>query len=217
MRKTVAFSAALAVAAILHAAASPASVQAPPAQAGAPRRAPPFYLELLAGPTLGLDRALRGGAAALGAGFAPPRLGGLGLGARAEAAYDASLRAFVGRAELLLALGPGLALGLGGELPLGELSLREPRSGCGIRLEPAALPSRFSLEALVAELKPRAAGRPRAGLSAELAWSAYRALGVEPEGEGALPSLAGLLSAESGFAAGLSCALRLRLAWGPAF
>ena len=183
----------------------------------APVQAPPYYLEFLAGPTLGLDRVLRGGSAALGAGFAPPCLGGLGLGARAEAAYDAGLRAFIGRAELLLALGPGLALGLGAELPLGELSLREPRSGCGIRLEPAALPSRFSLEALVAEGKARGGGKPRAGLSAELAWSAYRALGVEPEGEGALPSLAEALSAESGFAAGLSCALRLRLAWGTAF
>ncbi len=174
-----------------------------------------FQAEILAGPVVGLERALRGGRFALGMGYAPR---GLGLGARAGIDYDASFGAWIGQAELRLLFGPDLALGLGAELPFGDLLLLEPRSGARLALGPAAIPMRFSLETTAIELKPapsRAKGgqEPRFFLAGELSWSAYRLLGATDGAGGPAPPLAGLLAPESGFAAGLRLGLCLRLAW----
>jgi len=193
-----------------------------PGKAGASPLAQALSLELAAGPLIGLDRALRGGALALELGLAPAALletgGGehLALGGRAELSYDRSLESWQADYALCLALGSGLSLELGGELPISQASVGAA-PGSRVALAPLAFPSRFVAAATVAEFtRGRAAGeakgrffeRPRVILEARLGWAAYEARGL---GGGADDAE---LSGAAGFSAGLVGGLFVALRWG---
>jgi hypothetical protein len=180
-------------------------------------------LGIAAGPLLGLDRALRGGALSLDAGLSPAALfkdesgDRLVLGGRAELSYDSCLEAWQADCALYLALGPDLRLELGGLVPLSPASIEGSPGRERIGLGPRLFPSSFVAAATIAELAPArpAAGkgarffeRPRVVLEARLGWTAYEARGLE--GEEADPALTG----EAGFAAGLVAGLFVALRWG---
>jgi hypothetical protein len=184
-------------------------------------------LELAAGPLIGLDRALRGGALALGLGLAPAALleeregEHLALGGRAELSYDRSLESWQADYALCLALGRSLSLELGGELPISQASLDAgggvsggSAKGARLALAPLAFPSRFVAAATIVELararaeEGRFPERPRLVLEARLGWTAYEARGREGEAED--PELSGA----AGFSAGLVAGLFLALRWG---
>jgi hypothetical protein len=194
-----------------------------PGGAGASPLTQALSLELAAGPLIGLDRALRGGALALELGFAPAALlekgegDHLSLGGRAELSYDQSLESWQADYALCLALGSELCLELGGELPISQASVGTASGGSRLGLAPLAFPSRFVAAATIAELararapgeeEGRFFGRPRVILQARLGWTAYEARGLE--GEGGDPELSGA----AGFSAGLVAGLFIALRWG---
>lgn len=186
--------------------ARPAFAEPPagPAAAGL-RKEPPLLLAIFsAGPLLGLEAPLRGLSATAGlraawGGFAP----GLRLGLR----WDGALAAPIAEAQLLLALGPELALFAGADLPLATL---RPFEGDERALEAAELPSRVGLSARLLGLSRPERGEEGLDLEAELAFSRLR---PKPgAGEGA--DLAAYLAGPGGFSLGLTAALRLRLSLG---
>ncbi|HET7839188.1 MAG TPA: hypothetical protein VFL04_05470 [Rectinemataceae bacterium] len=165
----------------------------------------PLGFELRAGPWLGLDRPLRGGSLAAGASLG---LGGVVPGLRARMDYDSSLGSLIAGAELSLGFGNEIALVLGGELPLGALSLET--DGARIALTPRSWPNRFGIAAVLAEIAPRRAGRPGLCLETELSWSAYGYADDAQPGLG--PEAA---SGVAGFSAGFRAFLGLVLSWKP--
>ncbi len=167
--------------------------------------ASPFGFELKGGGCLGLDRALRGvgisATLSLGSGKLVP-------GIRARLDYDASLGPLIAGAELSVAVGDEVALLVGGELPLSDLSLET--QGSRIALSPRPWPNRFGISALLAKLAPGAAGRPACRLETEFSWSAY---GIEAGSPGeALPAA---VTGVAGFAAGFRAFIFLALSWRP--
>jgi hypothetical protein len=167
---------------------------------GAGAKRPGLFLELSAGPLLGLDRPIRGGAGDLAVGLAcPPFEGGL----RAGAAYDASLDQGLLRFDMLIGLGSGLRAIVGALLPLGSLSLSAASnaSGAPVGIERADWPDRFGIGATLAELPWRPFG---AGLSidSELIFTEYRA------------SSPTAVTGAAAFAASVEAKLALRLRFG---
>jgi hypothetical protein len=184
------------------------------------------YLELSAGPILGIDLPLRGAALGLQAGLAA---GPFEAGLRASLAYDASmgpsaaaalLDASSLRIDLALGLGGGLRALVGGlvllgeaSLPLSSLSGPSLPAGAGagdgaprIAATAASWPNRFGLGATLARLPWKPLGAALS-LEAELAYAAYR---IDASSDPAAARLSGLAA----FAAGIEASLALRLRWG---
>ncbi|HRY54219.1 MAG TPA: hypothetical protein P5142_06305 [Spirochaetia bacterium] len=173
----------------------PAAAAPEPARPqGREGRASLFY-GLRAGPTLGMDRLLRGARAGAELGLAR---GGLSLALRAGASYDAELGCLFAEAGLSLGLGGELGLLVGAEIPLGSPELRS--GGSSYSLRPAPWPCLFALSVPIARIAPGGGRRPALAAEAELSYSAYR---VEP-GAGAAAGLAG-------FSTGFRALLGLKL------
>ena len=156
--------------------------------------------EVSAGPTLGLDRFLRGCLSEAGLGFSwAPFEADLRVGA----SYDAALGQGALDLDIALSLGKNLRAIIGCLFPLGPLAL-ETDSG-SVLLEASSWPNRFGLEATLAEISLGRAGlkaglkaEPKAEMKAELAAAfVYEDLRV-PDGAS---SAASRLSGARAFAA----------------
>lgn len=156
------------------------------------------FVELSAGPLIGIDRPLKGCSvgALLGLELEP-----FELGLRADAAYDFSLASGAMRLDTMIGLGSSLRATVGGLLPLGALSLPDPAGlGARVAVKAAPWPDRFGLGATIADLPWRAL-RARLGVDAELVYTAYRLETASP------------LSGAAAFAASVEARLALRLRW----
>jgi len=216
----IVLAAALAALAAAPAGAAPRGALAAPAATAAAAPAA-LLIEIEAGPTIGMDRLLRGGkiAASVGA-----EAGGIAAALRASLSFDASLGSFFVQAGLVLGLGGRTRLELGGQGSLGEPALSA--AGGSWALEPAPWPNAFALSMSLGG-GPGSTGTegrrgPRLEAAAELSYVAYRVAGAAPAaapgaaapgatapGAGALPETAGL----AGFSAGFRAFLGARLGW----
>ena len=165
-----------------------------------------FLTELSAGPSLGIDRPLKGcsGGILLGMTYHP-----FEAGIRTGAAYDAALDIGLLRFDLEIGLGSGLRLVVGGLLPLGELSLPGP-SGATIPVTAAAWPDRFGIASTLVAL-PCQAGRFCMKIDMELVYTDFRI--PSPVG-GSSTAAAQALSGAAAFAAGVEATVAIRLRWG---
>jgi hypothetical protein len=193
----------LALVIILASAAAP-GIALPQAAANtaAPRRLR-FLAELSASPLIGIDRPFKGGSGCILAGAA---LAPFEAGIRAGAAYDLSLGSGELRVDFELGLGSGLRAIVGALVPFGELRLPDPAGGeLGIPVAAAAWPNRFGFATTIVDLPWRILGF-RAGIDAELVYTAYRLGGSDAA---ASSSLAGAAA----FASAIEAAINLRLRW----
>ena len=165
-----------------------------------------FLAELSAGPSLGIDRPLKGcsGGILLGMAYHP-----FEAGIRAGAAYDAALDIGLLRFDLEIGLGSGLRLVVGGLLPLGELSLPGP-SGTAIPVTAAAWPDRFGIASTLVDL-PWHVGRFSSAIDVELVYTDYH---LSSPGGGPSTAAAQALSGAAAFAAGVEVTVAVRLRWG---
>ena len=164
-----------------------------------------FLAELTAGPSLGIDRPLKGcsGGVLLGMAYHP-----FEAGIRAGAAYDAALDIGLLRCDLEIGLGSGLRLVVGGLLPLGELSLPGP-SGTAIPVTVAAWPDRFGIASTLFDL-PWHVGKVSSAIDVELVHTNYH---LSSPGGGPSTAAAQALSGAAAFAAGVEATVALRLRW----
>jgi hypothetical protein len=171
------------------------------------------FVELSAGPLIGLDKPLRGAAADLLVGL---RISPFEAGLRAAGAYDSGLKVWDARFDIELGLGGGLRAIVGGLLLPGGPTLEDSSGNeAAARAAPRDWPNRFGIAVALAELIPgdRVAARGDAGgdarargpslsLDAELVYASYR---VEAENA---------LSGAAAFAAGVEARVMLVLRWG---
>jgi hypothetical protein len=187
--------------ALIAAALLSASVRlATAAQAEQPR--PRFSAELAAGPIVGLDTPLRGGAAGLLVALA---WGPVEAGLRASAAIDRTLDSASARLDLELGLGGGMRIVVGGIVPISKPFL-EPE-GAALPLEAAPWPCRFGLSARIADLAPGPFGS-RVAVFAGMVYSAYR---VAADASSAARAA---LSGAEAFAACVEVSATIALEWG---
>lgn len=173
-----------------------------------------FAFEIGAGPLIGLDRPLRGGAVSAGLFLDLGRVfgrsfRGIEQGVEAAALYDLSFRAAAARADLTLCMGPELRVRLGYELPLGRATLLA--DGATLSIKPGAAPNSFAICALLGAFGEAGAGGPRFSVEAEFGWSAYRL--ADP---GSASATRTVQSGISGFASGFRLGAIARARWGPA-
>jgi hypothetical protein len=183
--------------------------------------------ELAGGPNIGLDRFFRGGEleAAVtvdGSASGAAVCRGLGLGLSLGLRYDGTLGNLSGTASLGLLIGRDFICRAGSELPLGQASLREPRSGAKATLLPSGFLSSIAFEARLFDISPGGRGseeaapgsspKPRVLAVGVVSWSAYRVASIEGayNAEALSKSLCGLL----GFEACFRAAILVRLVWG---
>lgn len=168
--------------------------------AAQPVRRPSPYVEVSAGPLIGIDRPLKGCSGDLEVGL---RLEPFEAEFRAGSAYDFSLASGALRLDLEIGLGSGLRAIVGGLLPFGALLLADPSApeGARIAVRPGAWPDRFGLGATIAELPWRPL-RARLGIEAELVYTAYSL------------DAGDALSGAAAFAAAVEAKLALRFRWG---